>query len=40
MDQRGAVEFVLGLAQEHHEADVDLVPEGVKACRCVCLMAA
>ncbi len=25
MDQQGAVEFVLGLAQEHQEADVDLV---------------
>ncbi|WP_089720201.1 TldD/PmbA family protein [Candidatus Entotheonella palauensis] len=25
MDQQGAVEFVLGLAQEHHQADVDLV---------------
>lgn len=25
MDQRGAVEFVLGLAQEHHQADMDLV---------------
>lgn len=27
MDQQGAVEFVLGLAQEHREADVDLVLE-------------
>ncbi len=25
MDQQGAVEFVLGLAQEHHQPDVDLV---------------
>jgi PmbA protein len=25
MDQQGAVEFVLGLAQEHHQSDVDLV---------------
>ena len=27
MDQRGAVEFVLGLAQEHRRADVDLILE-------------